>query len=62
MDKMTRCSNFILPISPSPTLQIANIPFLRFGNPFIDGMLHKDKVDSVMIELKEEFGCEGRGE
>lgn len=41
--------------------QIANIPFLRFGNPFIDGMLHRDKVESVMIELKEEFGCEGRG-
>jgi glucose-6-phosphate 1-dehydrogenase len=25
-------------------------------------MLNKDKVESVLIELKEEFGCEGRGE
>lgn len=34
---------------------------MRFGNGFIEDMLNKDKVESVLIELKETFGCEGRG-
>ncbi|KAI5451960.1 Glucose-6-phosphate 1-dehydrogenase [Naganishia albida] len=35
---------------------------LRFANEvLIDSLLNKDKVSSVLIELKETFGCEGRG-
>lgn len=35
---------------------------LRFANELlIDSLFNKDKVASVLIELKETFGCEGRG-
>ena len=39
-----------------------NLLYLRFANEtLIDGFLNKDKVGTVLIELDEEFGCEGRG-
>ena len=35
---------------------------LRFANePLIDSLFNKDKVSAILIELKETFGCEGRG-
>jgi glucose-6-phosphate 1-dehydrogenase len=35
---------------------------LRFANELlIDSLFNKDKVSAVLIELKETFGCEGRG-
>jgi glucose-6-phosphate 1-dehydrogenase len=35
---------------------------LRFANELlIDSLFNKEKVSAVLIELKETFGCEGRG-
>ncbi len=35
---------------------------LRFGNEaLIEGLLNKERVGAVLVELQEEFGCEGRG-
>lgn len=42
--------------------QARSIMQLRFANELlIDSLFNKDKVSAVLIELKETFGCEGRG-
>lgn len=33
----------------------------RFGNAFLEPLLHRDHVSSVTITFKEDFGTQGRG-
>lgn len=41
---------------------VRDIQVLRFANEnLIEPFMNKDKVGAIIVELLEEFGCEGRG-
>lgn len=51
-------------LSYTDARQIKQLPYLIFSQPgpfSPHTLLNKDHVQAVMIELKESFGCEGRG-